>query len=156
MLRLRDVMTRDVVVFSPETNLFDAIETLTRCHISGAPVLSGNNAVGVISGTDILEFVASSPEILADFGDHEGTDRGVLAGHTVGEAMSPGPVATLPSDATVHAAADLMRTADIHRVFVADNGTIVGVVSSLDITRAIADRKLVSRAYVFPTRSQMA
>lgn len=152
MIRLRDIMSSDVVAFSPETSLLDAIETLAERHISGAPVLSGNHIVGVISGTDILEFVASNPDLTADFGEPEG-DRGVLSSHVVGEAMSAGPVATLVPDATVLAAAELMRAAEIHRVFVADHGVIVGVVTSLDVTRALADRKVVSRTYVFPRRS---
>ncbi|MEA3247294.1 MAG: CBS domain-containing protein [Gemmatimonadota bacterium] len=156
MIRLRDIMTTDVVAFSPETSLLDAIETLAERHISGAPVLSGNRIVGVISGTDILEFVASNPALTADFGEAENGDRSALANHVVSEAMSGGPVSTLPPDATVMAAAELMRTAEIHRVFVSEDGVIVGVVTSLDVTRALADRKVVNRMYVFPKRSEVS
>jgi CBS domain-containing protein len=156
MIRLRDIMTTDVVAFSPETSLLDAIETMAERHISGAPVMSGNRVVGVISGTDILEFVASNPSLTADFDGAEQSDRSALASHSVSEAMSGGPVATLPPDATVMAAAELMRTAEIHRVFVEDDGVIVGVVTSLDVTRALADRKVVSRTYVFPKRSEVS
>ena len=155
MLRMRDLMTTDVVAFSPETSLLEAIETLAERHISGAPVLSGDRIAGVLTATDILEFVASSPELLADYGDTDNTDRSALAGHVVSEAMSGGPVTTLPPDASVQAAAELMRTADIHRVFVSDDGVIVGVVSSLDVTRALADHKMGNRTYVFPKRSQL-
>lgn len=154
MVKLRDIMTGDVVGFTPDTTLLEAIETLAERHISGAPVLSGNRLVGVLSATDILEFVASNPTMVADFGEPDSGDRGILASHTVSEAMSGGLVSTLPPDATVQAAAELMRAAGIHRVFVADDGVIVGVVTSLDVTRALADRKVVARTYVFPSKAR--
>jgi CBS domain-containing protein len=152
MLRVRDVMSRDVVAFAPETSLIEAIETLAERHVSGAPVLSGERLVGVLTSTDILEFVASNPVALADFGEPASAERdwSALAGHSVSEAMSGGPGCTLPPDASVQAAADLMRTANIHRVFVEEDERIIGVVSSLDITRALAERKLATRTYVFP------
>lgn len=155
MLKLRDVMSRDLVTFSPETALTDAIERLTDRHISGAPVLRGDRVVGVLTASDILEFVASNPAALADFGEPENVgDWNALAGHTVSEAMSGGPAATLSPDATVQEAADLMRSANIHRVFIVERERLVGVVSSLDVTRALAERKVVNRTFVFPNRSR--
>ncbi|MDA1080729.1 MAG: CBS domain-containing protein [Gemmatimonadetes bacterium] len=151
MTKLSDVMSRDLVAFTPETSLVDAIELLAERHISGAPVLRGGRVVGVLTASDILEFVATNPTALADFGDSDGNDgRNALAGRTVAEAMSGGPACTLSSDAPVQAAADLMRKANIHRVFVVEHGRLIGVVSSLDITRALADRKIVTRTFVFP------
>jgi len=155
MTKIRDVMSRDLVSFTPETGLVEAIEALAERHISGAPVMRGGRVVGVLSATDILEFVATNPTALSDFGDG-GSDREVnaLEGRTVGEAMSGGPACTLPSKATVRAAADLMRSANIHRVFVVDDDRLVGVVSSLDITCGLAEGKIVNRTFVFPAGSR--
>ncbi|MDQ8164416.1 MAG: CBS domain-containing protein [Gemmatimonadota bacterium] len=156
MLKVRDVMSRDIVAFEPEAGLLDAIEVLAERHISGAPVLVGERIVGVLSSSDILEFVASNPVALADYGDSAtagaSEEWSALAGHTVGEAMSGGPACTLAPDHTVQEAAELMRTSGIHRVFVVDRERLVGVVSSLDITKALADHKLGTRTYVFPDR----
>ena len=158
MLRLRDVMSRDVVVFAPETGLLDAIEVLAERHISGAPVMVGERVAGVLTSSDILEFVATKPAALADYGDDEpggpSGDWSALAGHTVGEAMSGGPACTLPPDATVEEAAELMRSSGIHRVFVEDHKRMVGVVSSLDVTRALAEHRVGARTYVFPNRTR--
>lgn len=157
MLKLRDVMSREVVALSPDTSLIEAIELFAERHISGAPVMQGDRIVGVLSSTDILEFVASNPAMIADFGDGS-VDAGswsALAGHVVGEAMSGGPACTLSVDATVQAAADLMRQANIHRVFVTEHDRVVGVVSSLDITRALADHKVGARTFVFPGRTSI-
>lgn len=154
MLKLRDIMTRDVVAFAPETTLLDAIATLSERHISGAPVLAGRRLVGMLSATDILEFVANQPSVVTSFGEPDTGDRGILDSHTVGEAMSGGLVSALPPDAPVFAAAEVMRSAGIHRVLVADDSGVVGIVTSLDVTRALADRKVVGRTYVFPSKTR--
>ena len=63
MLRIRDLMTTDVVTLSPELSLRDAMTILTTRHITGAPVVGGGKVVGVISLTDLAEFAASSPGV---------------------------------------------------------------------------------------------
>lgn len=61
MLKLRDIMTRDVVTIDPDLSIRDAMELLASRHISGAPVMAGMRVVGVISLTDLAEFAASLP-----------------------------------------------------------------------------------------------
>lgn len=63
MLRIRDAMTREVLTVTPDTTLREASELFVHRHVSGAPVLDGGNVVGVVSATDILEFVASHPPV---------------------------------------------------------------------------------------------
>lgn len=60
MLQIRDVMTRTVFTVTPETTMREAADLFTRHHISGAPVLAGHSVVGVVSASDLLEFVASN------------------------------------------------------------------------------------------------
>jgi CBS domain-containing protein len=59
MLRLRDIMTTNAVTVTPETTVREAMELLARHHVSGAPVISGGDLVGVVSGTDLMSFAAS-------------------------------------------------------------------------------------------------
>jgi CBS domain-containing protein len=59
MLRLRDIMTRNVVTFEPQMTLREAMEILTSRHLSGAPVVSGQKVVGVLSAGDLLGFAAA-------------------------------------------------------------------------------------------------
>src|SRR5262245_8176262 len=63
MLKLADIMTRDVVTVTPETSLREVIDLFTAKHISGAPVVSGHEVVGVISAADILGVDAARPEV---------------------------------------------------------------------------------------------
>ncbi|MEX2180297.1 MAG: CBS domain-containing protein [Gemmatimonadaceae bacterium] len=63
MLRLHDIMTRDLVTLSPEHTLREAMSILTSKHISGAPVVSGQNVVGVVSLTDLADLASSAPGV---------------------------------------------------------------------------------------------
>jgi CBS domain-containing protein len=75
MLRLQDIMTRDVLTLSPEHTLRDAMSILTSKHISGAPVTQNQKVVGVVSLTDLAELASSAPGIpterpeLAEWGE---------------------------------------------------------------------------------------
>lgn len=192
MLRLQDIMTRDVVGLEPDMTLRDALEILTARHISGAPVLEGGRVIGVLSANDVIEFLATTPGVpdVSDT-DEDGEPRGLeepsdpaaesgaayfidfwsdagadvaerfrdtgaaawdlLAEHTVREAMSRSLVAFGPTVDT-HAAADAMQRAHAHRVIVVDGGEVVGIVSALDIARAVAERKLDTPRYVYSAR----
>jgi CBS domain-containing protein len=59
MLRLRDIMTTDVLSVSPETSVREAMELLTRRHVSGAPVIAGGKIVGVVTGNDLMMLASS-------------------------------------------------------------------------------------------------
>jgi CBS domain-containing protein len=63
MLRLRDIMTRDVLTLAPDLSLRDALSLLVTRHISGAPVVGQGKVVGVVSLTDLAEFASSSPGV---------------------------------------------------------------------------------------------
>jgi len=125
MLRLRDIMTTDVVAVPPELTIRGALVLFSKHHVSGAPVVSGRNVVGVVSLTDLAEFAEmSSPGWNA------------LDEQTVGEAMNR-KICSLPSDTLVDNAADFMRAADVHRVLVMDGESLIGLVTSRDIADAV-------------------
>ena len=58
MLRLRDIMTRDVFSAAPDMTIRDAMELLSERHVSGAPVVDGGKVVGIFSATDLLVLLA--------------------------------------------------------------------------------------------------
>ena len=190
MLRLRDIMTRDVVTLDPEMTLREAMEILTSRHLSGAPVLSGKKVVGVLSAGDLLAFAAaplneesrgqesattddwepqdeladeqeeSDSTFFTDMWDEQTGDTNdviesqgepssdPLSNHVVEEAMTK-TLRWLSPNSDVRSAADMMRKFGIHRVLVVSRGQLVGIVSAMDIAKAVADAKLTSRTYVF-------
>ena len=62
MPMVSELMTRDVVTLSPGMTIREAMEILFTKHLSGAPVVAGGRVEGVVSMTDLLEFVINAPE----------------------------------------------------------------------------------------------
>jgi CBS domain-containing protein len=197
MLRLRDIMTTDIVTLDPNLTIREAMDTFASRRISGAPVIEGAVVVGVVSATDLLQLAASLPgvpterdpgtDILEDAsGNDIDTERlssenrddpsalfftdlwddagatvvermavpttaewNFLEEHTVSEAMTRAPVHALTPETFVTTAADYMRRERIHRVLVMTGKTLVGLVTTSDITAAVADGKLTAHTYVF-------
>lgn len=143
-----DVMTRDVLAFSPDDNVNEAMEALVERDISGAPVVDESGAVvGVISTGDLIvqESRLHFPTIISILGatielpsakrQFEDDLRRTL-GSTVREVMQADPV-TIGADETVEAAATLMHDHDVARLPVVDDGGLVGILARVDILRAI-------------------
>ena len=63
MLRLRDIMTTDVITLDPSVTIREAMDVLASERISGAPVVAGGEVIGVISSTDLLQFAAALPGV---------------------------------------------------------------------------------------------
>jgi CBS domain-containing protein len=61
MIRLRDIMTSDVVTVTPELSLRGAMELFASRHISGAPVVAGGEVIGVVTATDLMGLASSLP-----------------------------------------------------------------------------------------------
>lgn len=148
MLKVKDLMTREVLTLAPNTTVREAAEILSTEHVSGAPVVRLGVVVGMVSSADLLEFIAAlpaDPEAVSG-----GQDHGILDDHTVEEAMTRAPIKTIALDAPASTAAELMMEEGIHRLPVLDNGKLVGIISTTDLVKALADRKLSYRTFVFP------
>jgi hypothetical protein len=62
MPKLRDIMTREVITVSPELSMRDAMDLLATNHVSGVPVVAGDEVLGVVSATDLIAFAAGLDE----------------------------------------------------------------------------------------------
>lgn len=71
----------------------------------------------------------------------EGPEWDILEEHTVSEAMM-GTVYALTPDTEVPEAAAYMLETGIHRVLVMEDRRLLGIVSSMDVVRAVAERKI--------------
>lgn len=70
--------------------------------------------------------------------------------HTVSEVMTRKVVSLRPTLALT-AAADLLRRRRLHRVLVMEGAELVGILSTSDIVRAVAEGKLTRTRYVYGT-----
>jgi CBS domain-containing protein len=98
-------------------------------RVSGLPVVTpAGRVVGVVSATDVLQASAEPEDARA---------RATLFEHTmVRDLMTPDPYVIQP-DADVREAAKHMRYADVRRLFVEDQGKLVGVITQTDIAHAV-------------------
>ena len=146
MLRLRDVMTTELATLTPDTTLHDAIAVLADNHVGGAPVMRGGKLVGLFSANDLLTYltdIETGPR-----SDSLRRRRTSLEDVTVSELMTR-EIKSLAPDCSVEQAADFMRRNQIHRVLVMDGNHLLGIVTTTDVAKAVADHRIRTKTYVF-------
>ena len=60
---VEEVMTRDILVVTPETTLDIAVGLLRKHRVGALPVIEGNELVGIITRSDVLDFVLSGSAV---------------------------------------------------------------------------------------------
>jgi CBS domain-containing protein len=124
MLRIKDIMTKNVYTLDADASALEAAWGLTRRHIGGAPARDADgNLVGVLSSSDLV-----NPE----------PAQWIRGEATVADLMNP-DVISLYADDPALAAVDEMAKRDIHRVIVLDEESrLAGIVTPMDVVRAVA------------------
>lgn len=89
------------------------------------------------------QWADAGADVMERFAEIGGPEWDELAEHTVGEAMGRA-VCSVRASADVYTAADSMLRASVHRLLVMDAGRLVGILSSMDIVRAVAEHRLVT------------
>jgi CBS domain-containing protein len=132
-MRVADLMQPDVKTIDPDATIADAVVSLADAHISGLPVVDrGGRMLGVVSTSDVIAVEAEAEE------------RGraeLLRGTAVRDIMTPRTL-TISPEADIREAARQMLYAEVHRLFVASDGELLGVISTTDIVRALATGKV--------------
>ena len=132
-----DVMTTTVASVSPSTPVPDVAATLYTAAVRAVPVLDGDGALlGVVSEADLMPALAATEPSGGRWWRPRHIHRGVPASHpgarTAGELMSAAPV-TIGPDATVAAAARLMRERGVSWLPVLVDARLVGVLGRSDL-----------------------
>jgi CBS domain-containing protein len=139
-MKIKELMTDDVVAIPPETPLKHVAAILSVNHISGAPVCDRNGDIlGVISEADILR---KEEGVSADVGRPlrwllrrlDGEIAKVSA-RTAAEAMTS-PAVTIRATDSAASAARVMIERGINRLPVVSNGRLVGIITRADLVRA--------------------
>jgi CBS domain-containing protein len=133
-MQVAELMQTDVQSVAPDAPVADAALTMADAHVSGLPVVDrSGRLVGVISTTDVIaaEEESEAPE----------SRVAVFNETSVRDLMTPKAV-TIRPEATIKEAAQLLLYADVHRLFVVDGDRLVGVISTTDIVRVVANGQL--------------
>ena len=124
MLKVSDIMTREVYTVEVDASAEEAAWGLTRRHIGGAPVRDHQGGlVGMLTKGDLV-----NPE----------PAQWIRGEATVEDVMNPDVLALRAEDPALLAAIGMAQK-KIHRVVVVDaNGLMAGIVTAFDIVKAVA------------------
>jgi CBS domain-containing protein len=153
-----DIMRKQVKTIGPDKTLPQLERELLRWRIGAMPVVErGGKLVGIVSRSDVVRKLClerSLGEAMADaYRDqtderHAEQSRTVIAG-AIGQRMErlrvrdvmTRDVITVGLELPVEKAAQLLCERRIHRLPVVEGGRLVGIVSSLDFTRLVAEAR---------------
>ncbi|KQC05232.1 MAG: histidine kinase [Methanoculleus sp. SDB] len=152
-MKVKDAMTPDPVTVSMQTTVSEAAGLLRKNRIGGLPVVDGERLVGIVTESDILTLLSTgdisndlwlpSPlEIIEvpirEFINWEKTKKALSdIGSTHVQDVMTSDVIAVDADATIEEAASLMLREGIARLPVLAKGRLAGIVTRLDIVRAI-------------------
>ena len=118
-MKLRDIMTNQVVRIHPEESVSVAARALARYNIGALPVCGGDGRLqGVVTDRDIVTRCLAS---------------GYAPSTTPVKAVMTSRLITARPDMDVGAAAHLMGSGQIRRLPVVENGRLCGMVSLADL-----------------------
>ena len=156
-MRAKDLMRKHVVTVTPDLTLKEVARLFSDRHITGAPVVSRKgNLVGGVSQTDLVRHERESGP--ARPGRFQAEEEGFRAvgfhvedpDYTrVEQVMTPWAV-SFEEETPLLELARQMLNRHIHRVVITRDGKLVGILTSMDMLRALltlaGDREPTSKA----------
>ncbi|MCP3990282.1 MAG: CBS domain-containing protein [Actinomycetia bacterium] len=112
-----DLMTVDLVALLPTDRVERARSVLLTLGIHALPVMEGNNVVGIVTSTDLID-EWSEDEVITS-------------------VMTPTPT-LIGVEATLQEAADVMLAERTHHLMVTDDTEVIGIVSTFDLLEALS------------------
>jgi CBS domain-containing protein len=152
-VKVKDVMTTDVLTVRPDTSFKDTVELLVENHVSGVPVVDAQDRVlGLVTEADLVSKeafdlrhrrpLAAVAELVT--GARRWSEK--AGGLTAGEVMSDRVVTVTPRT-DVQAVARKMLDLGVRRFpVVDDDGRLVGIVARQDLLRVFhrSDRDIAA------------
>jgi CBS domain-containing protein len=148
-VKVKEIMKRKVIHFSPNDSIFKVAKIFSQKNISGAPVVEKGKVVGIISETDIIKFIRmkfpssiAAPQLSLlilnflknTFGFREEVKK--VSKLRVKDLMSKKVVSISPK-ASILEAAEKMEKFDVQRLPVIEKGKLVGIISRADLVKTL-------------------
>ena len=138
-MRVRDIMTPDVVTVGPDLSVKEAAKLLGRCSISGVPVVDdAGEVIVVFSEADVLVRETGGRRhsgLLGWMFEPDFEVESKIRSQTVEGAMTT-PALTIAPGRPVHEAASRMVEQSVNRLPVVEGGKLVGIVTRADLVKA--------------------
>jgi CBS domain-containing protein len=147
MLKVKDIMTKELITVSPQTEIAGAAKLLLEKRINGLPVIDDSGKlVGILCQSDLVAQQKSIPipsvyTLLDSFiplTSLKRIDKEVrkIAALKVEQAMTPNPV-TVGLETDIEDVARLMVDKKYHTLPVMEGDKIVGVVGKEDVLKTL-------------------
>ena len=151
MKTAKDIMTTEVLTFTPEMDVVAAAKILIERKINGAPVVQNPvnmTLAGILTQSDLVA-QQKSPSMPSMFALLDGfiplssTDKlegelRKISAATVGDAMTT-KVVSVTEDTPVEKMASIMVTKKLHTLPVVDGDRLIGVVGKEDILKTMLE-----------------
>lgn len=157
MIRVSDIMNRHVITVPATMTVGDLADLFQRMNIHAAPVLDDEGCVvGMVAHDDILYGTMGGADDPAEAHGRLRSAGGLLEiddlhpdagepadpwGRIVGEIMTESAI-SVPPQTRLDEACRLMWTLRLHHLPILEDGKVVGLISSLDVCRAVAEGKI--------------
>lgn len=120
------LMTADVLTVTPDTDLTDAADTMLRAGVSSLVVVDDDShPVGMLTSTDLAKIVS----------------EGESAADATVEQYMTNELVTIDALSSAREASAKMLIHRVHHLPVTDDGTLVGMLSTMDLTAFITYRE---------------
>lgn len=158
-LTARDIMQASVRVVTPDMTLPDLERLFISEKVGGFPVVEEDRLVGIVSRSDIVRQLCVERTVAQETSDFYYDESGFhelpletldqvagrigerIEGMKVKDVMVR-DVRTVAAEQTLSIVAQTMVDHRIHRLPVVHEGKLVGIITTIDLVRLIADRRL--------------
>lgn len=152
MLKVKDIMTTEVITVTPDTEIVEAAKLLIDKRINGMPVVDDKGRlVGIICQSDLIVQQKKLPlpsiftvlDIVIPITSQKSFEKEVqkIVAAKVGQAMTPHPVIVVSPESTLEEVAKLMVDKKLHTLPVMDKGKLVGILGKEDVLRTLLPDK---------------
>lgn len=124
-IQVKDIMSSPVVTAESGVNIAFIRELMERKGVSAIPIVEVEgediDVKGIVTVTDL---------------------RGVADENAPAEEIMTKNIQVIPKRTSAQAAAAAMLRNEVHHLLVVDRGRVVGMISSLDFTKMVAETKI--------------
>jgi CBS domain-containing protein len=129
---VREIMTNDVTTLQEGDTMLDAAMIFARSSLRHLPVLRDSNLVGVLTERDMKRF---APGLMSGVSSEKYND--LMENTPLAKVMTRDPL-TLKPDQDVSDAADIFSTKRFGCLPVVEDGKLVGIVTTTDMLKLLA------------------
>ena len=139
-LKVRDVMTKDVITIDLKQNAMEAAKLMKDRKIASIVVTKGKTPFGIVTERDFVRLLCA---------------ENLQSKYTKLIDIVSSPLITVGPNISVEDAAKVMAKNKIRRLVIVDDGNIVGIVTATDLAGYLAKREKGARSVLLALTRNM-